>query len=102
MKIKKGDFIKVISGKYKETKGQIVRIDHQKNFVFLEEIKSKKHRKPTQEQTKGKIEEILRPINVSNVMALDPKKKVITKIGYKFVNNKKVRFAKKNNLVYKN
>lgn len=96
MRIKKGDFIRIISGNHKGVEGQIVRIDHSKAQIFIEELKMKKHVKPTENDSKGKITEILHPIHVSNVMALDPKKKVLTRIGYKFdSNNQKVRFAKK-------
>ncbi len=100
MRIKKGDFVKVISGFYKGVEGQIVQLDYEKKRVCLEEIKIKKHKKPTGDDSKGKIIEIYKPIPVSNVMALDPKKKVITRIGYKFVNQKKVRFAKKTGQTY--
>lgn len=101
MKIKKGDFVRVIAGKHKNTQGQVVKILHDKNKLCLEEIKMKKHKKPTSENAKGSIVEIYQPIHVSNVMALDPKKKFITRIGYKIVGEKKFRFAKKTNQKYK-
>ena len=103
MRIKKGDFVRVVVGKFKGTEGQIVKVDHATNRVCLEEMKTKKNRKPSENNTKGKIVEIYRPIHVSNVMALDPKKKVVTRIGYKLdKNKKKVRFAKKTGQVYAN
>ncbi len=102
MRIKKGDFVRVIAGKHKATEGQVVKIDHQSCSVFLEEIKVKKHQKPTQEKGKGQIVEIHWPVHVSNVMALDPRKKVLTRIGYKFKDNRKLRFAKKTGEEYPN
>ena len=48
---------------------------------------------------KGGIENKEMLINVSNVAFLDPKMDVPTKIGYKFENGKKVRFAKKSGVV---
>ena len=35
------------------------------------------------------------PIHVSNVMPLDPKTNEPTRVGYKFIDGKKVRIAKK-------
>lgn len=55
-----------------------------------------KHKKPTQRVQQGGIVHQEAPINVSNVMIVDPKLGVATKVGYK-VNEKgdKVRIAKK-------
>lgn len=100
MKVKKGDFVRVISGAHKGVEGQIIRIFKEKNKLFLEEIKSKKHQKPNQEKAQGTIKEIHKPIDISNVMAFDPKKKVLTKIGYRWEKKKKVRFAKKTGKTY--
>lgn len=103
MRIKKGDFVRVVTGKFKGIEGQVVAIDHHAQQLFLDEIKMKKHRKPTENDAKGKIVEVNRSLHVSNVMALDPKKKVVTRIGYKFnKEQKKVRFAKKTGQVYAN
>ena len=103
MRVKKGDFVRVINGQFKGTEGQVIKINHQQKKIFLEELKIKKHRKPSENDAKGKIVEIHRPIHVSNVMALDPKKKVITRIGYKFNDKKeKIRFAKKTGQEYSN
>ncbi len=95
MKIKKGDFVRVIAGKFRDIEGQIVRVIPKKLRVCLEEIKFKKHVKPSQNDTKGKIAEIYRPIHISNVMLLDKSKKAITRVGYRFQAGKKVRFEKK-------
>ena len=51
-----------------------------------------KHTKANQQNTNGGIIEKEAPIDVSNVMYLHKGK--ATRIGYKFVNGKKVRVAK--------
>ncbi|WP_460374424.1 50S ribosomal protein L24, partial [Staphylococcus aureus] len=55
----------------------------------------KKHQKPTQIKTEGGIIETEAEIHVSNVQLLDPKTNEPTRVGYKFVDGKEVRIAKK-------
>ena len=59
-----------------------------------------KHQKPTQANPDGGIIQVEAPIDASNVMILDPKKKVPTRIGYT-VNEKgvKVRVTKKSGTI---
>jgi large subunit ribosomal protein L24 len=106
MKFKKGDKVVIISGADKGKQGTILKILTKTNRVVLEGdglTKIKKHLKPSQANPDGGIVEVEKPINASNVMLLDPKAKVPTKVGYKTVVKKvkkedkevKVRFAKK-------
>lgn len=55
----------------------------------------KKTPKPTQMNPEGGILETEAAIHVSNVQILDPKTNEPTRVGYKFVDGKKVRIAKK-------
>jgi large subunit ribosomal protein L24 len=106
MKFKKGDKVVIISGADKGKQATILKILTKTNRVVLEGdglTKIKKHLKPSQANPDGGIVEVEKPINASNVMLLDPKAKVPTKVGYKTVVKKvkkedkevKVRFAKK-------
>lgn len=95
MKFVKGDKVIVISGKDKGQTGTIQKIYPKTNRVVVENINvRKKHKKPTQANPEGSINEIYAPIDASNVMLVDPKTKKPTKIGYKDVKGKKVRYAK--------
>ena len=96
MKIKKGDQVKVITGKYKGTIGEVLQVFPKEDKVIVEGVNiAKKHLKPSQQNPGGGIVEKLLPIHVSNVMAYDSKKKVASRIGYAEEKGKKVRVFKK-------
>lgn len=100
MKIKSGDTVIVVSGKYKGTTGKVQKAFPKVNKVVVDGVNlRKKHQKPTQANPEGKKIEIYAPIDVSNVMVVDPSTKKPTRIGYKVVNGKKVRVAKKSDTV---
>ena len=70
MKIKKGDKVKVITGHYKGTIGEVLVALPKENKVIVEGVNLvKKHMKPTQANPDGGIIEKEAPIHVSNVMA---------------------------------
>ena len=95
MKIKKGDEVVVISGKYKGVKGKVIAAYPQKSKVVVGGVnRVKQHIKPTQDKP-GHIEDVEAPIHVSNVAVLDPKTKKPSRIGYKVEDGKKIRIARK-------
>ena len=96
MKIKKGDTVLVISGKYRGKKGKVLRVFPKENRVLVEGINLvKKHQKPKRTGEKGQIVESPSPIDVSNVKLICPKCKKATRVGYKFEGEKKYRICKK-------
>ena len=100
MRIKKGDKVVVIAGHEKGKEGVVLQTLPKEEKVIVEGLnKVTKHNKPNQQNTEGSITTKEAPIHVSNVAILDPKKKVPTKVGYRFeeVDGKqvKVRYAKK-------
>jgi len=102
MKIKKDDKVIVISGKSKGTEGVISKVFPTTEMVLIEGVNViKRHMKAKSAGTKGEIIEKPTPIHVSNVMLLDPKDNKPTRIGYKEVEGRKVRFAKKSGQVIK-
>ncbi|AST94054.1 MULTISPECIES: 50S ribosomal protein L24 [Sutcliffiella] len=95
MHVKKGDKVQVISGKDKGKQGVILQAFPKKDRVLVEGVNIvKKHAKPSQANPQGGIISHEAPIHVSNVMPLDPKTGVPTRVGYKVVDGKKVRVAK--------
>jgi large subunit ribosomal protein L24 len=95
MKIKKGDEVAVISGKYRGMKGKVLESRPAESRVVVAGVnRCKRHIKPTQEKP-GHTEDREAPIHVSNVMLVDPKTKKATRVGYGLEGGKKVRIAKK-------
>ena len=95
MNIKKGDKVKVITGAYKGTIGEVKAVFPKEDRVIVEGVNIvKKHQRPTNELPQGGIIEKEAAIHVSNVQVLD-KNGVAGRVGYKFVDGKKVRYNKK-------
>ena len=95
MKIKKGDEVVVISGKYKGVKGKVLEARPSESRVVVAGVNRHKwHVKPTREEA-GHIVDREAPVHVSNVALVDPKTKKATRVGYKVEQGKKVRVAKK-------
>ena len=96
MHLKTGDKVVVITGKDKGKEGVVVGVKASKNKVVVEGVNVvKKHIRPSQSNPDGGIVEFEAPIHASNVMVADPKTGKPTRVGIKFVDGKKVRFAKK-------
>jgi len=96
MHVKKGDKVKVISGKDRGKTGTILEAYPKKERVLVEGINMiQKHAKPSQDNPQGGILNIEAPIHVSNVMPIDPKTGEPTRVGYGERDGKKVRIAKK-------
>ena len=99
-KIKKGDKVFIVSGKDKGKEGEVTKIiktitNQDKDLVQGINL-VKRHRKPSQDNPGGIISEE-RPIQISNLMIVDPKTKKPTRVGFKF-DKKETRFVFLRNL----
>ncbi|MCR4657203.1 MAG: 50S ribosomal protein L24 [Lachnospiraceae bacterium] len=93
MKIKTGDTVKVIAGKDVGAEGKVLAVDHKKRKLLVEGVNMiKKHTKPSMANQNGGIIEKEAYLDASNVMYVHKGKP--TRIGFKFVDGKKVRYAK--------
>jgi len=90
-KIKKGDTVRVITGKDKGREGKVTAVKDGK--VVIDGINQvTKHTKPSMQNQQGGIVHQEGPIDISNVMYLHNGKP--TRVGFKMDGDKKVRFAK--------
>ena len=92
-KIKAGDQVRVIAGKDIGKEGKVISVDPKKDTVLVEGVNMiSKHEKPSARNQNGGIINKEAPIHISNVMYLH--KGNPTRIGFRFEDGKKVRFAK--------
>ncbi len=96
IRLKKGDKVSVISGKYKGQTGSIVAVHPKENKVTVEGINViKKAVKPNRQYPQGGIIEVTKPIWVSKVAIVDPVSKKPSRIGYQLdKSGNKVRIYK--------
>lgn len=101
MRIKTDDNVLIRSGKDKGKKGRVVRVDRKRRKVFVEGLNIvKRHQRPTSmKDTPGKTSGIIEkegPIDVSNVVLLDPTDEKPTRVGVKVADDgKRQRIAKR-------
>jgi large subunit ribosomal protein L24 len=97
LKIKKGDLVKVIAGDSKGSQGKILEVLVAANRVLVEGANMvSKHTKPNAANPNGGIIKQEAALHISNVMLVDPKSGVATRVGRKKNSEGKlVRVAKK-------
>lgn len=96
MKIKKGDKVKIISGKDKGREGKVEKVYLKSKKVLILGVNLyKRYLKKNKENNQGGIVEVPRPIDVSKVMFVCPKCQKPSRLGFKLENNKKYRYCKK-------
>jgi large subunit ribosomal protein L24 len=95
MKLRKGDRVRVLSGKDVGREGEITRVFPERNRVIIDGVNvAKKHQRATKATMQGGIIDKDMPIHVSNVAIIcatcGP-----TRIGYRFEGTDKVRVCRK-------
>ena len=84
IKLKKGDTVQVLFGKYKGKTGKVLATHPTENKVTVEGINVvKKHMKPDRAHPQGGIVDLTKPIWVSKVAVVDPSTKKPSRIGFK-------------------
>jgi large subunit ribosomal protein L24 len=102
MRIRKDDHVIVTRGKDRGKSGRVIRTEPKRRRVYVEGLNIvKRHQRPrsvkdTQRGGEaGGIIEKEGPIDVSNVMLLDPQDNKPTRVGVRRGDGKRVRYAKR-------
>lgn len=95
--IKKGDTVKVIAGDDRGAEGRVLSVEASKNRAIVEGVNIiTKATKPNAQHPQGGLVKKEAPINMSNIMLLDPKSGKPTRVGFKKDDaGKTVRYSKK-------
>ena len=92
-RIKKGDNVVVITGKDKGKTGAVLKVMPADSRVVVQGVNvAKRHTKPRPGQPGGMVEKEL-SIHVSNVAHVDPKDNKPTRVGWKTIDGRKLRYA---------
>jgi len=95
LKIKKGDNVIVIAGRDRGKTGEVIRVIPDESRLVVQGVNMvKRHTAPRPGQPGGIVEKEA-SIHVSNVAHVDPKENKPTRVGYKTVDGRKVRFARR-------
>ncbi len=95
LKVRKDDEVVVLTGRDKGKSGKVIRVIPDELRVVVQGVNMvKRHTRPAQGNPGGIVEKEA-PIHVSNVAHMDPKDRTPTKVGYKTVDGRKLRFARK-------
>jgi large subunit ribosomal protein L24 len=94
-RIRKGDKVVVITGRDKGRTGEVIEMRPREQRVLVRGVNMvKRHQCQTATQEGGIISKEA-PVHLSNVALADPKDGKPTRVGFKTVGDKKVRFAKR-------
>jgi large subunit ribosomal protein L24 len=98
MGFKKGDLVKVTTGKDKGKEGKVLQLIKKKNRLLIEKVNMLKQHKKPDAKGKGGILEKEGPIHISNVMLVCSKCNKAVRYGVRVLDdNKKVRCCRKCN-----
>ena len=94
-KLKKGDKVVVLAGRDRGKEGEIEKVMPSDGRAVVSGVNVViRHVKQSAQSQGGRIPKSA-PIQLSNLALVDPKEGGPTRVGFKFVDGKKVRFAKK-------
>ena len=94
VKIRKGDTVRVMVGKDKTREGKVLTVDRSAGRATVERVNMVwKHQKPTPRGGRGGRFERESSVDLSNLMLVH--KGEPTRVGFRIVNGKKVRWSKR-------
>ena len=95
--VRKGDQVMVIAGNDKGKTGEVLRVDPKRRKVLVQGINRVfRHLRPSRQHPQGGRIQKEMPIDISNVLPVDPKTNLATRVGFRVATDgTKERFAKK-------
>ncbi len=103
-RIKRGDAVKVITGKDEGKIGKVIRVEPKKQRLYVEHLNMiKVHQRPRSvkdAQKGGKIGGVIEkegPIHISNVMVIEPKSGLPSRVRVESKGRKRVRVTRRSN-----
>lgn len=82
--VKKGDMVEIIAGDHKGATGKILRVIRHKNKVIVQGHNiAKKHVRPSRRNPQGGRISIEQPVDISNVLPLNPKSSHGSRVHYR-------------------
>src|ERR1700749_4671383 len=96
MKLKTGDLVTVVRGKDAGKTEKITKVFTKENKVLVDGVNQyKRHVKARMQGQKSEIITLTKPLPIASVQLVCPKCKKLTRVGYKFLKDEKVRYFKK-------
>jgi len=96
MKLKKGDRVRVLSGKDRGDEGDVMRVFPKEGKVIVEGVNiAKKHQRAMRATMQAGIIDKDMPMPVSNVALVCRSCDKPTRVGYRFEGHTKIRICKK-------
>ncbi|MGC9603400.1 MAG: 50S ribosomal protein L24 [Minisyncoccia bacterium] len=96
MNIKKGDMVKILTGKDSGKTGKVINVDYKTGKASVEGLNVfKKHVRAKRQGEKGEVVQLSRPMNVSNLILVCPSCHKPTRPGYRVEDKIKTRYCKK-------
>lgn len=94
IRFKKGDRVRVISGRDRGHEGEIIDVLRDQGRVVVRDVNVvTKAERPTQENPQGGFAKLEGSIHASNVQLLDPENGELSRIGAAYEQGKKVRIS---------
>jgi len=96
-RIRKGDTVEATAGKDLGKRGEVLRVYPEDGKVLVQGLnRVYRHMRPSRDQPQGGRIQKEVPISISNVMVVDPKLSVPTRVGFRLLDDgAKERYAKK-------
>jgi large subunit ribosomal protein L24 len=95
-RIRKGDFVEVISGNERGKRGRVLRIIRDKDRVVVQGVNLRwKHMRKSQQNPQGGRLRREMPVHLSNVMIYDEEKGARTRVAFETVEGRKRRIGQR-------